>query len=405
MDVETQDQYQHHNHMSCGCNTNKKGYSTSSSETKVKKPIFIVKKSNSSDESITSKCNKTVWGDDFLMSFLWGDEKNFETGCSISHYIQPELIGWNPADTLVRTVCPCNPDYTWERKDGHLVVRNETIEGDEDELFESGGQVVMKLSSQIPSSAIGEGYSAYSLTGLGEAIGKYIDNDTIVLDPSNGNKMTAVFDYNFYADYNSNEKIFEENPDVNKAYYNDGALDNKIRVKTDGFSIIGDGVNTPLTATNGDIYANDTAHKFFLNRALDNSREVIINSLEHIEEVGLGTATAPYEAPKNYKWIIEIKSHCSISSNTIGKFSISLSVNVNGENKTINQIPEEEIKSIYNPSGEYKGTLNFTSIFEYTGGIAQFSNKVAVKSESDNNQPFTLTNNTLTGEFKLIKSN
>jgi len=392
--------------MSCGCNSIKNSYTTSGSETKNQPDsVSIVKKSSSKDIPVTSKCNKGVWGDDFLMSFLWGQDKNFETGCSVSHFIQPELIGWNPEDTLVRTICPCSPTHTWERKDGYLIVRDESIDGDDDELYECGGKIVMKLSSQIPSSAVGDGYPAHSLTELGSALGKYIDNETIVLDPSNGNKISAVFNYNLYADINSNKKVFEEDLSVNKAYYNDGSLDNKIRVRTDGNTIMGDGVSVPLTVMNEDVYLRTESHTFYLNDALDNSREIIFTSVEHNEEIALGTATAPYNAPENYKWIVEIKSHCSISSETIGKFSVSLSVNVNGENKTINLISEEESKTIYNPSGEYNGTLNFTGTYDAPGGIIQFSNIIGVKSEESEKAPFIVNNNVSTGEFKLIKIN
>lgn len=146
---------------------------------------------SSCNSTINSLCNESVWGDEFMMSLAWNDEFFPELGASKSHLIPLELINFSPKDTLVKQIHPCNPNIIWERKGGYLYVRDTSIDGSPDLNYQEGGQIVMKLSSNIPANAIAEGYNANKLTGLVEAINNLLDGDTVFADPSNNNKITA----------------------------------------------------------------------------------------------------------------------------------------------------------------------------------------------------------------------
>lgn len=200
---------------------------------------------------INSVCNTNVWGDDFMMSFAWNDEANPETGLAISHLFPAELIGWCPKDTPERCH-PCDPNIRWERKNGHLIVRDVTIKGEKNVHFSDGGQIIMDLPSQVPSCALGPGYSAHDLCGLGDAIAPYFDGVTIKRDPTNNNKF-AAFPADakestkvYYVEQGSETKFFTYNDQDQKTYYTAGALDNKVKILTDGVTIIGNGVDIPL---------------------------------------------------------------------------------------------------------------------------------------------------------------
>lgn len=200
--------------------------------------------------AINSYNNNKVFLDKFLRSFAINDEYVVETGMIRKHGIPSAMLDWEVFDTpeydLENT---CN--FTWQYKNGELLIRDKKIEGNPNTDFGIGGQVIIRRSFKVPVSSLEGGYPANTLSGLGDAMAQFFDGITIVKDPSNNNKFKAklVIDEQtskFYLDETKSSEVFKLSTDGSFYYLNPQSLDNQIKVKADGVTIGGDGKTLPL---------------------------------------------------------------------------------------------------------------------------------------------------------------
>ena len=181
--------------MTCNCNKTN-GNQPSSTTPRAKAPYNVTGcttcKNKSKPSSLTdSLCNTHIYGDEYIMGFAWNKEVDCDSGLYKNHDFPVEILGWCPEDSISETTHPCNDDIKWERKGGYLIVRDRSIDGDEELMVDDGGQILYKRSSKIPAKALDAGYDARGLTGICDAIECCFDCKTIKRDPANGNKYTA----------------------------------------------------------------------------------------------------------------------------------------------------------------------------------------------------------------------